>query len=270
MIGMLRDENGIIYEDICYSLIRISSQLALSNNKNMQKIIVFSLFISLMGSAFAQKELAEHQVWNQILAKHVTVDGKVDYTGVKADPSFARYISTLQATTVNDNWTREQKMAYWINVYNAFTIKLIIDNYPIESITKLEKPWDKPFIKIGTSAYSLNQIENDILRTKFKDPRIHFAVNCASFSCPILSNQAYTASNLESQLDKMARQFVNDPLRNKLSGSSAEISKIFEWYAADFGSAIGLIDFLNKYASKPLAKNARITYMEYNWNLNKK
>lgn len=218
----------------------------------------------------AQKEVADHQIWDQLLQKYVSAEGKVDYKGFKADPVFARYLSVIQNTKVSDSWTKEQKMAFWINAYNAFTIKLITDNLPIESITKLDKPWDKPFIRIGSATLSLNDIEHKKLREVFKDPRIHFAVNCASFSCPVLLNKAFTAANLETELDKLARRFVNDPLRNKISGDTAQISKIFEWYADDFGGTANFITYLNKYAAKPINKNARITYMEYNWSLNSK
>ena len=158
-------------------------------------------------------------------------------------------------------------MAFWINAYNAFTVKLIVDNYPVASITKLDggKPWDRKWIKIGDKTYSLNNIENDILRPQFKDARIHFAVNCAAQSCPPLLNKAWTADNLESNFEKQAKAFVNNPKFNTISAKNVKVSKIFDWYKADFGN---LIDFLNKYASTNINGNAKVEYVEYDWALN--
>lgn len=158
-------------------------------------------------------------------------------------------------------------MAYWINAYNAFTIKLIVENYPVSSITKLHNgnPWDVKWIKLSDKSYTLNNIENDILRPQFKDPRIHFALNCAAQSCPPLFNHAWTADNLNQTLDQRAKAFVNNPAYNKISKDAVQISKIFEWYAADFGN---IINFLNQYSKTSISPNASIKYMEYNWDLN--
>ncbi len=158
-------------------------------------------------------------------------------------------------------------MAFWINAYNAFTVKLIVDNYPISSIMKLDngKVWDRKWINIGGKTYSLNNIENDILRPQFKDPRIHFAVNCAAKSCPPLLNRAWTAANLESNFEKQARAFINNPEFNKISAKEVEVSKIFDWYASDFGN---LIDYLNKYSSTKINANAKVKFREYDWALN--
>jgi len=158
-------------------------------------------------------------------------------------------------------------MSYWINAYNAFTVKLIVDNYPLKSITKLEngKPWDKKWIKLGGKTYSLNNIENDILRPTYKDARIHFAVNCAAKSCPPLLNKAWTSRNLESNFERQAKAFINNNTYNKIGGNEIEISKIFEWYAVDFGN---IVKYVNKYASTKADAKAKVKYMEYNWDLN--
>ena len=128
-------------------------------------------------------------LWNGLLRKYVNSSGKVNYKGFKSDKSkLDAYLKELENNPIQENWSKAKKMAYWINAYNAFTIKLIVDNYPISSITKLHggKPWDVKWIKLGGQTYSLNNIENDILRPKYKDARIHFAVNCAAKSCPPL------------------------------------------------------------------------------------
>ena len=140
---------------------------------------------------------AGHTVWDMMLKKHVSSTGKVDYDGFKSDPNFERYITILESANPNDpSWSSNDKKAFWINAYNSFTIKLILDNYPVKSIKDISSPWDKKFITINGENYSLNQIENDILRPTYKDARIHFAVNCAAVSCPKLHNRAFTAENL--------------------------------------------------------------------------
>lgn len=209
-----------------------------------------------------------HDAWNKLLGRHVNDSGKVDYKGFKKDkPALNVYLQALAANPPADAWSRADKMAYWINAYNAFTIDLILDNYPVSSILNLDggKTWDVKRIALGGKKYSLNQIENEILRPQFKDPRIHFALNCAARSCPPLYNKAFTAKNLERALEQRTRQFINDANRNTLTAEKALVSKIFEWYATDFGD---LKSFLNQYAAVKLNDNATITFREYNWDLN--
>lgn len=214
------------------------------------------------------KPTFSHDSWDKLLRKHVSSSGKVNYKSFKSDKiALESYIKLLQDNPLQDSWNKNKKMAYWINAYNAFTIKLIVDNYPISSITKLDggKPWDKKWIKLGGKTYSLNNIENDILRPQYKDARIHFAVNCAAKSCPTLLNRAWTASNLNANFEKQATAFINNANFNKISEKNIEVSKIFEWYAVDFGD---LITYLNKYSRTKIKSNAKINYMEYDWNLN--
>ena len=209
-----------------------------------------------------------HNVWNKLLGKYVSATGKVNYKGFKSErPALAAYLQSLAANPPADAWSRAEKMAYWINAYNAFTIDLILDNYPVSSILKLDggKTWDVKRITLGGKKYGLNQIENEILRPQFKDPRIHFALNCAAQSCPPLYNKAYTAKNLERALEQRTRQFINDIKYNSLTSAKASVSKIFEWYAVDFGD---LKSFLNQYAAVKLNDNATIVFGEYDWDLN--
>ena len=155
-------------------------------------------------------------------------------------------------------------------------MKLILDHYPINSIKDIKKGipfvnsvWDITFIPMGKEKIDLNYIEHSILIKEFKDPRIHAAINCASFSCPLLRNEAYYASRLDEQLNDAMRRFVNDPQRNQLDKSNIKISKIFSWFAGDFklnGSSV--VDYLNKYAKKRVQPNAKIDFLEYQWELN--
>lgn len=209
-----------------------------------------------------------HTGWDELLKKYVSSTGKVNYSGFKKDiAKLQTYLDLLTDNPIQPSWSRNEKMAYWINAYNAFTVKLIVDHYPIKSITKIHsgKPWSKKWIKLGDKTYSLDQIENEILRPQFKDARIHFAVNCAAQSCPPLLNEAWTAQNLEANFESQARKFINNPKFNNLSEKKVQISRIFEWYSGDFGD---IIAYLNKYAAVKIKSNARVTYLEYDWALN--
>ncbi len=159
-------------------------------------------------------------------------------------------------------------MAFWINAYNANTIKLILKKYPVKSITDLDggKPWDVKWIKIGSKTYSLNNIEHDIIRPRYKDARIHFAVNCAAASCPPLPNKAFTAANLNSLLESRTRSFVRNSKYNTINDDAVKVSKIFDWYGEDFGD---LREYLNKYAATEIPEGTEIGFAEYDWALNK-
>ncbi len=209
-----------------------------------------------------------HESWNQLLEQYVSAAGSVNYQGLKRNKEkLTDYLAELAENPVRDDWSRGEKMAYWINAYNAFTVKLIVDNYPVSSITDLHggKPWDVKWIELGNKTYTLNEIEHDILRPTYQDARIHFAVNCAAQSCPPLLNKAWTASNLERYLDRQADKFINSERFNQISSNAVAISKIFEWYAEDFGN---IIKYLNKYSDTKINPGAEVTYQAYNWGLN--
>lgn len=209
-----------------------------------------------------------HAGFDSLLQKNVSESGKVNYKGFIADKAaLDAYLQLLSENMPAEGASREEKMAYWINAYNAFTIDLIARNYPTTSILKFDngKTWDVKRIKLGGKKYSLNQIENEILRPQFKDARIHFAINCAAKSCPPLYNHAFEPGQLDSLLDVRTRQFVNDKKYNSLSAKSVKVSKIFEWYADDFGN---LIAFLDKYSSVKIGSKATVVYNEYDWDLN--
>jgi hypothetical protein len=220
-----------------------------------------------------------HQAWDALLKKWVDAEGMVNYKGFIQDKEkLQQYLDLLSNTPPDPNrWSEAEQLAYWINAYNAFTVKLIADNYPVKSIEDLHPTlnipmlntvWHKKFFKIGGRESSLDEIEHKILRKQFEEPRIHFAIVCASFSCPPLRREAYTAAALNRQLEEQARRFINDPGRNKIGTDKAELSKIFSWFEGDFTKRGSLVAFLNRYASPPLAPNAKIRYMEYDWRLN--
>jgi hypothetical protein len=217
-----------------------------------------------------------HESWTFLLEQYVADDGWVDYKGFQKDSqNLKQYLDLLSSAHPNDkNWSREEQLAYWINAYNAFTVKLIIDHYPVASIKDIKNGipfvntvWDIKYINIEGHEYDLNNIEHGIIRKYFDEPRIHFAVNCASVSCPKLLNQAYTADRLEQQLTTAAKGFLADPLRNNVSKS--ELSSIFSWFKGDFKKKSGsLIEFINQYAPQPIAEDAELTFLPYDWSLN--
>ena len=239
----------------------------------MKKYLLTFMALFSFAFSFAVRGDAkfDHSKWGQLLQKHVTAKGNVNYEGfVKDKATLEAYLNSLSKTKPNDTWSRNDAMAYWINAYNAFTVKLILNNYPVKSIMNINggKAWDLKFIEIKGEKYSLNNIEHDILRKKYTDPRIHFAVNCASVSCPKLLNTAFFAESLESQLEKAAKEFINNDSKNSISSNKAQVSKLFDWYKDDFTTNGLLVDYLNKYSTTKLT-TTKVGFKEYNWNINR-
>ncbi len=214
-------------------------------------------------------ETFNHSVWNYLLKENVSAAGNVNYEGFRQKRHNLReYIASLGAQMPTEDWSHEDQLAYWMNAYNAMTVDLILRNLPLESIKDIDKPWNQRLWKLGSKWYNLDEIEHQILR-KMNDPRIHFGINCASFSCPPLLNEAFTAQKVDAQLDFLAKQFVNDPQRNTITSDRIQISKIFSWFAKDFKKEGSLIDYLNKYSETPIKSNARKSFKDYDWGLNK-
>ena len=213
----------------------------------------------------------DHSAFDALLKAHVSNTGEVDYTAIKNMVSILdKYLGYLSQNVPASSASKNEKLAFWINTYNANTIKLIVDNYPVASIMDLYggKAFDNKWISMGGVKLSLNDIENNKIRAKFNEPRIHFAVNCAAKSCPPILNSAWTADNLHANLEARAKAFVNDSAYNKLAAGSVQISKIFEWYAKDFPEDI--VSYLNKYSKTKIEADAKVSYIEYDWALNGK
>ncbi|WP_394330919.1 DUF547 domain-containing protein [Hymenobacter glacialis] len=228
----------------------------------------------------AASAAVDHGAFDKLLKKHVSAQGLVDYKGFKADEqAFDQYLAMLSKNPPAASWSKNDQMAYWINAYNAYTIRLVLDHYPVQSIKDIGSkikipfvttPWAIKFFSIGGEKTSLDNIEHGILRKKFDDPRIHFALVCASISCPRLRNEAFTASELEKQLEDQARDFVNDPTKNKIGKSTAQLSKYFDWYKGDWEkSGQSVAKWVNRYSKTKMSTNAKVGYLDYNWNLNK-
>jgi hypothetical protein len=228
-----------------------------------------------------------HMPWQAFLDKYIQPSESninlIAYKKVSQDDhqTLKSYLSELSKVTPSE-YSRSVQMAYWINLYNAATVDLILDNYPVKSITKLGDsffsfgPWDDPIITIDGKTLTLNTIEHKILRPIWQDPRIHYAVNCASYSCPNLATLAYTADNLENLLNQGASDYINHPRGVRFEEDELILSKIYSWYQEDFGdNENDVISHLQHYAKPALEKQLRqlvtdsgdIDY-EYDWRLN--
>jgi hypothetical protein len=239
----------------------------LRNIKNIIAILICVLFSWFESTSDIQAQV-NHNEWNGLLQKHVSKNGNVNYLGFKSDLNALKYyIDTLGNQMPSTEWTKNEKLAYWINAYNALTVDLILRNYPIKSIKDIKDPWDQRLWKFGDQWINLSDIEHKILRP-MDEPRIHFAIVCASISCPQLQNEAFRASNIEEQLTNATKEFLADTSKNKLSKDDIKISKIFKWFKKDFEVNGSVIDFLNTYSDLEVSESAKKSYSDYNWDLN--
>ena len=236
----------------------------------MKKLLLLLIIVLTFSQGYAQTS-----IFNDLLQKNVTEDGIVDYKSLKENEAkLDSYITYLEKTSPEKSWSENKQKAFWINAYNAYTVKLILENYPLKSIMNIKKKgkdaWNIPFAKVGNKTYTLNHIEHEILRKNFNDPRIHVGVNCASGSCPQLGNFAFTEQNYETKTNKLMKKFINDTSRNKISKKKVQISSIFDWFKGDFTKNGSVIDYLNKYSDIKISSKAKISYLKYDWTLNGK
>jgi len=230
------------------------------------KKIIFLLLIST--TSFAQN--FDYKSYNQFLGNYVSDKGNVNYNKIKTNKTeLDAIITKFEKTQPTEKWSKNEKLAYYINAYNLYTLKIVTDNYPVKSIKDIDAVWDKNFILSGKDKISLSYIEHKILR-KMDEPRIHFAINCASFSCPNLLNNAYLPETLDKQLEVATKSFINDKTKNTITASEIKISEIFNWFGGDFKTQkTSLIDFINKYSTIKIDKKAKVKFLNYNWILNK-
>lgn len=257
----------------------------------MKCTVVCLLFTFSATFAFTQEKFDHsHKIWTEFLTKFVTDSAKttvVDYKAIKADPTLLNsYLKSIENISKIEyrTYDKNQKMALLINAYNAYTIKLIIDNYPIKSIKDIGNvfsgPWDKKFINIIGEKISLGNIEHDKLRKDFKEPRIHFVIVCASIGCPALRRESYTDKKLEAQLADAEKIFLSDSNRNVYhkDTNTVELSSIFKWFEEDFSSHSGS---LNNFIAEKVTTNkevqnliknkkVKIKFQDYDWSLNQK
>jgi len=246
----------------------------------IRSILIFVLAICILSNLAPpgwSKVVVDHSLYGELLSKYVN-NGVVDYQGFKNEEAkLDEYLTVLENTNVSE-LSRDERFAFYVNAYNAWTIKLILSAYPgIKSIKDLgnifKSPWEKEIVRINGRVLSLDDIEHEILRAQFKDPRVHFAVNCASKSCPPLIPEPYRGSTLNRQLDNATRAFINDPKSNYLKGNQLYVSRIFKWFSEDFNDDV--VGFFLKYAEGDFKKEleaqkdkVKIVYLDYDWSLN--
>ena len=243
----------------------------------------------LVGGRFAQGEGADHQLFSTVLSEFVA-DGLVDHAGLRNEKRLDHYLQQLDQTDPTRFATEVERLTLWINAYNAYTLKLVADNYPINSVHELctggriigwllnRSPWDIRFAKVGGKAYTLNEIEHEILRVRFDEPRLHFVIVCAAVSCPPLRSEAYFPDRLEVQLDEQAKIFLNDSRNNRFDSveKKAELSSIFSWFKKDFGgSDESTLKFIVPFLPEKTADAMRrdgfdwdVSSTHYDWSLN--
>ena len=236
--------------------------------------------------AFVANETAEgaidHSLWDSLLKQYV-VEGEngvnlVSYDALKSEASdtLEAYLKAMQAVAIEE-YSRDEQFAFWVNLYNAVTVDVILKNLPLGSIRDIglfgAGPWKDDAVTVSGRTLSLDNIEHDILRPEWKDVRIHYAVNCASIGCPNLASEAYTAAKLEEMLDAAAAAYVNHPRGFGGSADRLVASNIYEWYQVDWGSEEAVLEHARRYAEGPakaLLDNAQgIDAYDYDWSLNK-
>ncbi|MGH1363161.1 MAG: DUF547 domain-containing protein [Calditrichia bacterium] len=246
------------------------------------KNILISLLVAigLVMPSFAGSSGDLHADYDVLLQTYVK-GNSFDYAALsknKADmDALSAYVNKLEGLKP-DNMSRNEAFAYWINLYNAATLELVIQNYPLKSIKDIggifKSPWKRKVVTVAGKELTLDNIEHDILRPTYKDARLHFAVNCASVGCPPLANRAYVAETLDAQLDAASKAALNDTRWVKISDNKLELTKLFDWFKDDFKETSGSVRaYLAKYVSEDkreavLDDSRKIEYRGYDWKLN--
>ncbi|MBK0383846.1 DUF547 domain-containing protein [Pedobacter sp. SD-b] len=231
-----------------------------------------------MANQFHSDTFHQHLQWDVLVGKFVDNKGFVNYKGFKnEEPELDIYLDLLTKNPPQNEWTVKHKLAYWINAYNAFTVKLITNNYGLGNIKDIgaahqQSPFKISFFKIGEEEFTLDKLEHEILRKDFNEPRIHFCLVCASFSCPKFRNEAFIADKLEEQLEDQTSDFINDPDKNSLDQSPIGVSSLFQWYWDDFSEQFNnnftLLAWMNNYTKTKINPSSEIEYLPYNCALN--
>ena len=259
-------------------------------------IFLTCILVLLSGVVFADRTLS-YDDYAAVLKSYVDDEGMVNYKKLKAGPEkLNAFMTSIGSIDPNkyDRWNDKEKISLWLNAYNAFTLKAIIDNYPIKSsffrsriypknsIRQIPGVWDKITFKVMREKYTLEYIEHEILRKKFNEPRIHMAMVCAAMGCPSLRNEPYTAKKLDRQLDSQSRKFLANPKKFRFDTGKkiVFISPIFKWFGKDFmkpshrNKEAAIIEFVSNYLDKEYdffsspTKTVKIKYQDYDWSLN--
>jgi Protein of unknown function, DUF547 len=254
-----------------------------TSSPDPMKTILVSLLALLSVVIPAQAIDHTHAALNGILGRYVKSSG-VNYAGLKSDITpLNTYLDNIAAVSESEfkQFSRDQQMAMLINLYNAATLKLVADHYPVKSIKDIASssggPWKQPVVRLFGKNETLDDVENKILRPNYKDPRIHFAINCASIGCPDLRDEAFQATRLSAQLDEQTRLFLQDTTKNRLNAKNRTLylSSIFDWFKSDFVGKSGSVEkfiapFVDSGDRSIIEKGGlTIKNTEYSWSLNK-
>lgn len=240
------------------------------------KKYLFFIVICLSSSLFSFDH--SHKEFDKLLKKYVS-NGLVNYKKWKQEQAeLKRYLESLSTVSVHEynQFTTNQKLAFLINAYNAFTIQLILNHYPVTGIKKIggifQNPWKIKFFQLLGEERHLDWIEHSKLRVDFQEPRVHFAIVCASIGCPVLQSEAYTADKLEFQLEKATKEFLSDKSKNFYEHKKKilYLSPIFKWFRSDFEKKSSLVSFVQAYFSETIPENVDIEFTDYDWSLNEK
>jgi len=246
-----------------------------------------AVIAALLGAALPAGA-AENDAYARLLKAHVrpgTVSGiklaLVDYRAVKADPAYAQALDALALAGPDSLTSDAERFAFWVNAYNLAAIKAVLDQYPTKSIkdggSLLSPIWKKKVVTVARTVYSLDDIEHGVLRKAFREPRVHFAIACASLSCPDLRAEPFDAARLDAQLDQQAAAFLSNAtkgLKPGADGRTARVSSIFKWFAGDFSASGGVAAFIRARSSPDVAArlgaltDAGLSYLDYDWSLN--
>jgi hypothetical protein len=230
----------------------------------------------------------DHSAFTAVLARYVNAQGLVDYAGLKRDAALDAYLAQLAAADPS-RLSRDAQLAFWINAYNAGTMKLIVDRYPVSSILRItpnrmgvaipgtsQMPFKIRFLRVAGALRTLDEIEHEIIRPRFREPRVHAALVCAAVSCPPLRREAYTPERLDAQLDAQMRTWLQDRTKNRIpeTGERIAVSKIFDWFKDDFGGSDAAVQrYIARYFEGDVKQRLetagyRITHLRYSWDLN--
>ena len=233
----------------------------------MKKIITFfsiSLYFALHLNA-----QPDYKSIAPFFKKYISEEGIIDYKVLKKNKlELAKVLKKFTSMPPKDEWHRNERLAYWLNVYNLQMMSMLVENYPAKNILDLYggKIWQVKCAEIDGKSYCLDEIENDIIRKELKEPRIHFALYSGAVSSPDLLNDAFTPSNMNQNFELLTKRFINSP-NNVISKEKANLSMVFDWYKADFKD---IVAFINKYSKVKIEGNTEITFLEFDWRLKDK
>jgi len=245
-------------------------------------IWVAALVGLMVVTSVAQAFDHRHSKLDAVLRKYVA-NKKIDYAGLKRDQgSLGSYLDSVSEVAQSDfkSWDDKQELAFLINVYNAATLKLVIDHYPLKSIKKIggfKGPWKMKVVRVFGGTYTLDQIEHEMIRKNYGDPRAHFAINCASGGCPSLRNEAYRGDKIDAQLNEQGKIFMGDASKNRIDRANGRLylSPLFDWFKGDFVGKSGSVEkFIAPYVSATdraavLGGKLKVKYTDYDWSLNR-